>query len=175
MFRRGFTLIEVIISVAVLCIIFVPALSLFSASRLSLKYSRDMAQELSAARSAMEYYNNKDYHSLDMIRSKLKSAGGSTEYKPLYCFMEYSDVPKISIMLESFDEGHCIIYDDLDDYTLIKDLYSIKYDAIMKINLYEIANDSTGIKAMEIVLTSWSSLRGSASMIHLACIKGDES
>lgn len=169
--RRGVTLIEVIISIAVLSIIFVPALSIFSSSRLSLKYSSDLSRELSAARSAMEWCNNKDYHVLNYINTYIQSRGKSGTHSSLYCFIKYSDVPMMSNLLEGFDLKHCVIYDDTSDYSTIKGLSNIKYDAVLKINLFDITDENSS-NTIEIIVTAWSSLRKGSSPVQLTCIKG---
>lgn len=169
--RRGFTLIEVIISIAVMTIIFIPVLSLFSSSRVSLKYSDDLGGELSAARSAMELYDAKDYETLHLLLNILHSRRELSS-PSLYCFIEYPDVPHLSGFLESFDSMHCTIYEDVNDYIGIKKLTSIKYDTVLKINFYETSDALTSTKAITVVVTAWSSLRGSPSRMRLVCMKG---
>lgn len=170
---KGFTLIEVIISIAVMTIIIIPILSLFTSSKISLKYSGDMARELGAARSAMEWYNKRDFTELHHLLGIMKSRSGSASTPSLYCFIEYSDVSQMSAFLDGFDAEHCKIYENSNDYNEIKELSNIKYDTALKINLFETFDTDTGAKTIEIVVTAWSSLRSSSSEVRLVCMKGE--
>ena len=171
--KRGFTLIEVIVSIAMLSIITVPALGIIEAVIINNKNSGVNIQSASKAQSIMDWYKAIGPYN---IKKTVRYINTTSNTVSIYYFLKETDIPNLTDILKNNRWNTAATGTGVNDYDGIKTLssslpdgFDIAVKVVLDIGEYNPYNGNV----TKISVTLWNNKVNPNNKVHLVSAKGE--
>lgn len=176
-FQEGFTLIEILISIALIGIIIVPILGIFLQSTRNNVDSKIKTQTVAVAQSVMEYYKGSGIEKLNDVIANICHSGESYtndgDTATLYYFTKKDD--NLSTVLSNAEYDHFKNAEGTEQFdAMLASAGSQSFDYAIKVVLKvkDQDNDPDSIDLVQIFVNVWYKPLGENSKVNLISLRG---